>query len=208
MKITVQFISDPQQIRSDTVTVVLGDLAPETLRSLSLERNAVLVAGPIERNGQLQMVCAAEGKLYYQSMCFLSQAQKSRFVPGTDVEAIPTPFGKIALCCGEDIFQPMYPRLAALKGCQLMIARLEAMEESLLIPGPWSACQSNCLPIALAVGDQGQLILPCAMTEKGDGFGADNFDTEALQAAYREFPIFDSLNPDLYRKYGEVLMKC
>jgi hypothetical protein len=141
-------------------------------------------------------------------MCFLSEEQKKRFVPGTDVEAISTPFGKIALCCGEDIFQPMYPRLAGLKGCRLLVARLDNMEESLLVPGPWSACQSNCLPIALAAGERGQLILPCAMTEKGDGFGAESYDTEALQAAYREFPIYDSMNPDFYQKYREVLMKC
>lgn len=208
MKITVEFIDNLHEIRSGTVAVVLTDSDPEILRELSQERNAVLIGGPLEREGQLQMVCASESRLWYQSMCFLSEEQKNRFVPGTDVEAIPTPFGKIALCCGEDIFQPMYPRLAALKGCRLLVARLENMEESLLVPGPWSAAQSNCLPIALAVGERGQLILPCAMTEKGDGFGTDGFDTEALQAVYREFPIFDSLNPDFYREYGEVLTKC
>lgn len=207
MKITVRFVSDLQQTLPDTVTVVMGDFTLETLRKLSLERNSVLVGGPLERDRQLQMVCAVEGKLFYQSMCFLSAAQKDRFVPGTDVEVIPTPFGKIAMCCGEDIFQPMYPRLAALKGCGLLISGLERMEERLLLPGPWSACQSNCLPIALAAGERGQLILPCAMTEKGDGFGAESYDTEALQAAYREFPIFDSLNPGFYQKYGEVLAK-
>lgn len=196
MKIQVTFPEDLRQVLPGTVAVVPGDPEPEQLRSLSLEKQAVLVGGDPKK----ELICAVEGRLHRQRPCFTEGG-------ATDVEIIPTPFGRIALCCGEDIFQPMYPRLAALRGCVLLIARLERMEDSLLIPGPWSACQSNCLPIALAVGNKGQLILPCAMTEDGSGFGKTAFTTEALREAYREFPIFDSLNKAFYRRYREVLTK-
>ena len=78
-------------------------------------------------------------------------------------------------------------------------------EPELVMAGPWSVCQANCLPIALAQAKGGQLILPCPMTEDSSGFGRSRFDTEELAAAYREFPVFDTLNPAFYEKYREVL---
>jgi len=122
------------------------------------------------------------------------------------VQSIATPWGRIALCCGEDVFQPMYPRTAALKGCILLAVFIPGIKEDLLIPGPWSACQANCMPIALADGSGGQLILPCAMTPDASGFGEKEIDTNALRAAYRDFPIFRSLNKGFYRRYREVLL--
>ena len=203
MKITPRFTDDPGKALPGSLTLVSGTWDPEELRRISLEKSAVLVGGPMEREGRLEMVCAVEGRLHRQSMCFPPEP----FIPGTDVEPVSTPFGTVGLCCGEDIFQPMYSRLAALKGCTLLIVRLEQMDETLLIPGPWSACQSNCLPVFLSAGDSTRLILPCAMTEKGDGFGEESFHTEALEEAYRSFPIFHSLNKAFYRRYREVLTK-
>jgi hypothetical protein len=71
--------------------------------------------------------------------------------------------------------------------------------------GPWSAAQANCLPIALARPEGGQLILPCVMTDDHSGFGRKSFDTGELPTAYEDFPIFRSLNPAFYHRYREVL---
>jgi hypothetical protein len=78
-------------------------------------------------------------------------------------------------------------------------------DTDLIMAGPWSVCQANCLPIALAQRSGGQVILPCSMTQDNSGFGRTDFDTDELAGAYREFPVFDSLNADFYERFREVL---
>ena len=207
MKINITFAHSLEEVPQSSICTLLCPCPePEELIRASRESGSAIIAGPVTRSGQYGLVCAVEEKIFFQPMCFLSEGQKAVYTPGTDVEVISTPWGKLALCCEEDLFQPMYPRAAALKGCLLLSARVSAMDDALRISGPWSACQSNCLPISLAREADGELILPCAMTADGSGFGESSIDTEALQKAYREFPIFESLNKDFYRRYREVLL--
>lgn len=135
-------------------------------------------------------------------MCF---PEDKAISPGNDIYPISFSWGKAVLCCEDDMFQPQYARLAAIKGCSLMLAAFPWEDQSLIMAGPWSVCQANCLPIALAQPGEGQLILPCPMTPDHSGFGRKDYNTDELDRAYREFPVFDSLNPNFYEKFREVL---
>lgn len=214
MKIEIDFVKRPEDMQPKSVlTVLLPCAETETdgyldacRRAVSLNK-ATLVTAPFVRGGQRVIACLTPDSEHFQPMCFLSSEEKELFSPGTDVYPVEMPFGKMALCCGEDIFKPQYARLAALKGCVLMVASLS--QESCL-PGEtaaWGAVQANCLPTALAQQDGGRLVLPCDMTEDLSGLGRNSFDTDEFPRAYGAFPVFDSFNAAFFERYGEVLIE-
>ena len=138
-------------------------------------------------------------------MCFLSKREKELYSAGTDVQLVEMPFGRMALCCGADLFQPQFARLAALKGCVLLVASLPCSGGMPAETVAWGAVQANCLPVVLAQPTGGSLILPCDMTEDWSGVGRAGFDTKELPRAYDSFPVFDSFNAAFFERYGEVL---
>ena len=175
---------------------------PDTLQDYAAKWNIGVITPAFYRNGQRGMTCVTPDQQIFQPMCF---PEEKDILSGVDIFPVTFPWGKLALCCEADVFQPQYARLAALRGCVLMAVSFPWQKEQLRMSGPWSVCQANCLPVALAQPEGGTLILPCPMTPDHSGFGRDRFDTGELAAAYREFPVFDSLNRDFYEKYREVL---
>lgn len=209
MEVSIQFIRRLSDYSSRACIAMLlpaePQPAPEEMLRFSQKHGVILISSPFPRKGQTVMACATPDGVFFQPQCFLSEVEEALYSPGTDLSVFPTPFGKIALCGGADIFQPQYARYAALKGCVLLAVSTKLDDPDLLIPGPWSACQANCLPTALALPEGGRLILPCVMTDDHSGFGRESFDTDELSAAYDSFPIFHSLNRPFYRRYREVL---
>lgn len=205
MKIKIAFSSGlPPEVSADILQLLPGSPVPDldSLQSYAKARGIAVIIPPFLCEGQVVMACATPEELVLQPMCF---PDEDGIVPGEDIVPVTFPWGKLALCCEADVFQPQYARFAALKGCSLMAVSFPWEDADLVMAGPWSVCQANCLPIALAQRVGGQLILPCPMTRDNSGFGRNSFDTEELTAAYREFPVFDSLNGGFYEKFREVL---
>jgi len=210
MRIDPQFIHTVDALREGCrLAVFLPDTAwwsLDAVRAAARCHGTIIVTPPFSKDDQFGIACIWPQGEVFQPLCFPAEGDPP-CIPGTDVAVFDSPLGKLALCTGADIFQPQYPRLAALKGCTLLVVCFPYREERLLMAGPWSAAQANCLPIALADLRGGQVILPCPMTEDCSGLGKSGYHTEELPRAYREFPVFDSLNAQLYRRYREVLRK-
>ncbi len=188
------------------------------IKKYATENDVVVVTPPFAQDGAIVMGAVWRDGEAWQRACFPAAGVAA----GTDVEVCRTPHGLLALAPGEDIFQPQYARLCALKGCTLLIASTTALrtngvdfpkpadlrnggDAALLLAGPWSAAQANCLPVAVATPAGGALILPCTLTSDGSGFGRYEFDSTEMQAAYDAFPIFDCLNSAVYAGYREEL---
>ena len=93
-----------------------------------------------------------------------------------------------------------------MRGCQLLLARTrEPLGQELLLAGPWSAAQANCLSVAVANESEGALALPCLLTDDQSGLGRTTFDTDELPCAYAEFPVFESLNARFLARYAREL---
>lgn len=205
MKIDITFTSD--LFRSpdcDILQMLPESPVPDlqTLSSFAKNHNTTIITPPFEHCGQRVMACVTPQQTVLQPMCF---PDSDGILAGQDVAIVELSWGKLAMCCEADIFQPQYARLAALKGCSLLAVSFPWRDPELLMAGPWSICQANCLPLSLAQPDGGQLILPCPMTQDNSGFGRSSFDTDELPEAYRAFPVFKSLNGNFCRRYREVL---
>lgn len=181
-----------------------GEAQLSVCRKLAGGAGCAVVTAPFDAPGFSGLACCTPQGDFFQPACFPAPGSRAR--PGDDVAVFSLSFGKMALCCDEDIFQPQYARLAALRGCVLLAASSAcSMDEAHRMAGPWSAVQANCLPVSLACPGGGMLILPCAMTEDQSGFGRSGFDTGELKAAYDSFPVFDTLNAAFYRRYEKEL---
>lgn len=205
MKIRIVFASDlPTNPGAEVLQLLPGSPVPdmETLQAYAAQWDIAVITPTFGHEGRYVMACVTAENCVLQPMCF---PQDSGICPGEDIAVVEFPWGKLALCCEADVFQPQYARLAALKGCTLMAVSFPWEDADLIMAGPWSVCQANCLPIALAQRSGGQIILPCPMTQDNSGFGRIDFDTDELAGAYGEFPVFDSLNADFYERFREVL---
>lgn len=210
MKIEIDFVKKPEDLTPwSGLTVLLPGPEPEEhlarCRRAVSRTGAALVTAPFVRSGQRGIACLTPEGETFQPMCFLSRRERELYSPGTDVQCVEMPFGRMALCCGEDLFQPQFARLAALKGCVLLVASLPCDGGMPAETVAWGAVQANCLPVVLAQPDGGRLLLPCDMTEDGSGLGRSSFNTEELPRAYAAFPVFDSFNAAFFERYGEVL---
>lgn len=122
-----------------------------------------------------------------------------------DVTIFETPWGKSALCCDVDIFQPQYSRLATLKGAKLIFASFYE-EEDLMINGPWSSVQSNCVGIYVNSNLNSQLLMPCATTKNLSGLSGNEGEIDDLDKAYESFKIFHCLNRNFCKRHQQELM--
>lgn len=206
MHIEVEFqrsLTPPQS--EGAVVVLLGGGDADTLarcKAFAEREGARVVTPPFTRDGALCAAYVEPGIVVVQRSCF----PDARFAAGEDAVVFDTPLGKLALAVGADIFQPQYARLAAMRGCHLLLARMQGpLGQELLLAGPWSAAQANCLPVAAANETEGFLTLPCLLTDDQSGLGRTSFDTDELPRAYAEFPVFESLNAHFLMRYAGEL---
>lgn len=215
MKIQIQFIdlSETPKPGCDVAMILprsrwdKGDIQLYSCRQLASRTSCAVITAPFAAPGFYGICCCTSHGDFFQPVCFPDQALKE--YAGEDISVIELPFGKIALCCAEDIFQPQYARTAALRGCDLLAVSYGGkMDEEHIMAGPWSCVQANCLPACLAMPGGGRLILPCDMTEDLSGFGRSAFETDEVKNAYKKFPVFDALNRSFYRNYEKELSSC
>jgi predicted amidohydrolase len=138
----------------------------------------------------------------------------------TEINIIETPFGLIFLCVDVDIYKPEVIRIAALSGAEIIICsqfiNSKDYSEEMILAGPWQEAQQNCLYILDSTNHGGNIIGPCNVTNDLTGYLArggfkDNIystlDSEKRIAAYESFPVFKSLNKNLYNRHNNMLCK-
>jgi len=190
---------------------------PDRCRDYVKKTGMPLVSAPFLFENSVVIAWISPDDEALQRACF----PDAGVVPGDDVLVFDTPLGRMAMCCDADIFQPQYARLAALRGCQLLLCSTARVriglalpspevlsrysDEALFLAGPWASAQANGIAIAFAGLGGGRLILPCATTADNSGLGRTSFDFNELTLAAKEFPVFDCFNPGLYRRYQKEL---
>lgn len=160
---------------------------------------------PFENGEHISMAYIGQEGIFVQNACFLPGGL-GKYKTGFDVEVFETTFGKVALACGLDILQPQYARAAAFKGCRLMVCGLWLPGRKYMMAGPWSNAQANCMAVVAAQPGKGRLVLPCKLTKDMSGLGSVSFEQGMLEEAYKDFPVFDCMDPGLYQRYGEELI--
>jgi hypothetical protein len=137
---------------------------------------------------------------------------------GTELHVHSTPFGKVALLPDVDVYKPEVARIAALQGAEIVICSqvifVQDYRFDLVLAGVWQEAQQNCL-FALHTNNLTSAILgPCEVTVDHSGFLAGltselpisaQLSAEKRLAVYRNFPVFKSLNPAVYREYQREL---
>ena len=210
----LEFIASPEQIRPSLALQVLlpragGPWPQQHLEACAKavkQTGAIVCTAPFESNGRVAMAYIGPEGPVLQSACFLP-AEPAGYTAGEDVTVFNTQFGALAMACGVDSLQPQYARAAALKGCQLLVCGLWQPGREYLLAGPWSGAQANCMAVAVAQPQEGQLLLPCTLTPDKSGFGRAKFEPQELAEAYKDFPVFDCMDASLYARYKEELLQ-
>lgn len=132
----------------------------------------------------------------------------------SEIYVIETPIGLVFLCVDVDIYKPEVIRIAALLGAEIVICsqyiNSKDYSEAMILSGAWQEAQQNCLYIIDSTNYGGNIIGPCNVTDDLTGYMArgslnDNIhstlDYEKRNTAIESFPIFKSLNKNLYNKH-------
>lgn len=150
-----------------------------------------------------------------QRACHLNTRSFPELRRGDNINIIDTPFAKIFLCVDVDTLKPQIIRAAVLMGAEVVVSvqyiAPDRYNESMILAGAWQNAQQNCIYILNAHNLGANIIGPCETSEDLSGFikrmGADSRDMRAeLSAssrdkAYGNFPIFKTLNRNLYNRY-------
>jgi predicted amidohydrolase len=174
-----------------------------------------LVTAPFAYNGGLAMAWLSDSVEVIQQACF----PDAGLTMGDDIMVFESFYGKTALCCDADVFQPQYARLAALRGCRLLLvstgrlhlnqipspdALRQGGPDALFLAGPWAAAQANGLAVACAGVGGSCLIVPCLEGNNGL-YGLDMEQTELdmsmIDRASTAFPVWESYRPDVYLRF-------
>jgi len=190
---------------------------PLRFRALARQTRCNIVSAPYLTDNSVEMAWISPEGETLQRSCFPDTGLQA----GDDVTVFNTVFGKVAMCCDADIFQPQYARLAALRGCRLLLAAtaririgsglpdpgdlLRGGDGALFLAAPWASAQANGIAVAFAGMGGGRLILPCAATEDNSGLGKEEVNWDDLAKAANEFPVFGCMNPQLYKRYRKEL---
>jgi predicted amidohydrolase len=203
-------------------SAALLDLYLETFGKLAREFGTAIVAGSLylrdEETATIRnraYVLDADGHvLGYQDKLNLSPDEGNLAVPGSELHAIDTPFGRLGLLMGRDILYPELARLLAIQGAELLAGivacpgaaqaavlrqalALRAEENQVFAAGSFLLGPNYLGPDHRDeyVG-QSALLAPISLTAKGNGillqagsnrtqgFIAAELDAEALHALW------------------------
>ncbi len=227
MKTNVFFsVGLPPFAPRDGITLLLPEVVPPgnegylaACRDVAKACGSPVVTAPFAHRGGLALAWLDGGEEVIQQVCFPDPGLSF----GEDVRVFDTRWGRVALCGDADLFQPQYARLAALRGCQLLLASTCRMkidpanlptpeaiqtggDAALFLAGPWASAQANGMAIAVAGLGGGRLVLPCPLTQDQSGLGENSFDPDQLARAQEEFPVLQGLNPAFYSRYRKELL--
>jgi predicted amidohydrolase len=152
-----------------------------------------------------------------QSAICLNTRYLEKFKKENKLKLIETRMGKIFLAVDVDIYRPEIIRLAAFRGCDLIISSQYFHNNDFSIErvlfGAWSESQANCKFVVNSTNFKSSIISPCELTKDRSGFTASSefgdvygeIDMLKTEMIYRNFPVFDTMNPLLYsNNYREL----
>lgn len=149
-----------------------------------------------------------------QKACHLNKENFPEVNRDSNLNIIDTPFAKVFLCVDVDIYKPEVIRAAVLSGAEIVISvqyiQKNRYNESMVLAGAWQNAQQNCVYVINAHNYGGNIIGPCEASEDRSGFirrmdAQSNYmfaklSSKTRSQAYDNFPIFNTLNTELYRK--------
>lgn len=130
------------------------------------------------------------------------------------INIIDTPFAIVFLCVDIDIYRPEVIRAAVALGAEVIVSiqyiEEKRYNEAMILAGAWQNAQQNCVYIVNAHNFGGDIIGPCETASDFSGF-IKRMDThsdhicaklsrKAREKAYKNFPIFKTLNTEWYKK--------
>jgi len=155
-----------------------------------------------------------------QAATHLNRSWAGELQRGEEIGIAETPFGRVALCPDVDIYKGEVVRIAALQGAEIVIScqviRREDHCREMILAGAWQQAQQNCLFVLNTTPFDASIIGPCEATPDHSGFliGPTSelpiraeLSAEKRAAAYHSFPVFKSLNPELYRRHLDELWR-
>lgn len=149
-----------------------------------------------------------------QKACYINKENFPELKRGSNIDIIETPFARVFLCVDVDIYKPEVIRAAVFSGAEIIVSvqyiQGDRYNESMVLAGAWQNAQQNCVYIINAHNFGGNIIGPCEtsgdlsgfikrMDRQSDFISAD-LSHKARDRAYDSFPIFQTLNIELYRK--------
>jgi len=183
---------------------------------------AYVVPGLYLKNERLWLsLVAPDGALVLeQPATHLNRTWAGDLTRGDEITPAETPFGRLALIPDVDVYKGEVLRIAALQGAEIAVSvqviRPEDYSGEMVLAGAWQQAQQNCLYIVSTSGRHACLVGPCEASPDGSGFltrpgdplpQRAEFSAEKRLAAYRSFPVFQSLNPRLYRNHLDELCR-
>ncbi len=150
-----------------------------------------------------------------QRACHLNTSCFAELKRDSNINIIETPFAKIFLCPDVDIYKPEVIRAAVFMGAELVVSVQyidpNRYNDSMIMAGPWQNAQQNCIYILNAHNLGGDIIGPVEASQDLTGFicRMSNLESEisailsssVRDRAYQNFPIFKTMNVDLYKRY-------
>lgn len=200
MKICVNKNLD--NLNSDAVTVVSHIDSDKSQIHAAVPHRAVILPHA-DKNGKLSVQCRISD--------VIAEHHTLR------AEEKPTLFDVDSVACsvvvGNDAFRPEVFRWLALMGAKVVFCvqhfdETTHCEEDILF-GAWSNAQANNLFVVAVSNISTSVICPCSLSEDDSGFLArgrtDDFTidlpVERFFEGQRSFPVFQSLNKELYSRY-------
>lgn len=149
-----------------------------------------------------------------QKACHFNKESFPGLKRDSNLNIIDTTLARVFLCVDVDIYKPELVRAAVFSGAEIIISvqyiQKYRYNESMVLAGAWQNAQQNCVYIINAHNFGGNIIGPCETSKDLSGFinkmGNEsdfisaNLSSKARDKAYDSFPIFKTLNTDLYRK--------
>lgn len=224
---TVAIIGENTKTSVDGQLVVISGADKESINSRDddfLEkwcefatRNKVFIVPGLYIEDNYLCLCLIDdrGKVVgVQKACHINKENFPELIRDSNLNIIETPFARVFLCADVDIYKPELVRAAVFSGAEIIISvqyiQGNRCNESMVLAGAWQNAQQNCVYIINAHNFGGNIIGPCETSEDLSGFikrmGSEansisaNLSSKARDKAYDSFPIFKTLNTDLYQK--------
>ena len=204
----------------ETIRLRRGDALVESAAIYAQQRHVFVVPGLYVQECAL-CLCLVDDRgqvVLEQKATHLNRSWAGDLQRGNEIRVAETPFGKVALCVDVDVYKAEVLRITALQGAEIVVSvqvihTLDFTNE-MILAGAWQQAQQNCLFILNTNNINGSIIGPCETAGDLSGFLTPISNEYPLQAqlsaggraaAYRDFPIFKSLNPPLYRRHIDEL---
>lgn len=181
------------------------------------EKHDIFIVPGLYIEGNYLCLCLIDnrGKIIgIQKACHINKENFPDLKQDSNLNIIETPFAKVFLSVDVDIYKPEVIRAAVFSGAEIIVSvqyiQDNRYNESMVLAGAWQNAQQNCIYIINAHNLEGSIIGPCETSDDRSGFIkrmdaqldfiSAKLSSKARDGAYDGFPIFKTLNTNLYRK--------